>query len=144
MEESTQQHIVYEDALITIHMQNKDSDQEVVQQYPGKIAVGTGLGYWIGEQEPGNAYRFYALTHLPSGYKFPVGFLHDEEVARRIIERIAPLMNWDRPLEQLYADPGFSEANQRFGEIVLEVLTAFYRLLPAAPTPHQSAVAWLN
>lgn len=71
--------------------------------YPGKELVGSGLGYWIGEDKP----TFYAPTHLLSGYKASGATFYSEKVCQQFIVELAELMNWNRPINALVADPAY-------------------------------------
>ncbi|SRR6266699_928816 len=111
----------YKDTIIRITTQDLTTDQPATKEYPGKEAVGTGIGYWIGEEEPPER-TFYALTHLPTGYRMFTDFIFSEQAVQLIIEKIAPLIDWNRPLEQLIADPGYKGVIAKVSQITADVI----------------------
>lgn len=91
------------------------------KETPGKIAPGTGLGYWLDEGNGEDVLSMYVLTHLSSGHRFPCPFFTDEKCIQQTIERIAPLINWDRPFIELVTDPGYPHATCEASNIFMEV-----------------------
>jgi hypothetical protein len=77
---------------------------------PGKKLGETGLGYWIAEPEDENDTEptFYAPTHIASGYRCSAAPFYSEEQCQKYLQELAPLMDWNRPREQLIADPAYS------------------------------------
>lgn len=80
--------------------------------YPGKELTGTGLGYCIashGEEQ------FFVPTHLLSSYAAGAPF-YSEEQCQKYLQELAPLMNWNQPLEQLAKDPAYQP--EKFNALV--------------------------
>jgi hypothetical protein len=83
---------------------------------PGKIAVGTGLGYRIIKHDEPE----YIIMHLQSGKRMPWTF-SDEKLAQEVLEAIAPLFNWDRTEKELTSDPEYMPTTKKANQLVLEI-----------------------
>jgi hypothetical protein len=92
--------------------------------WPGRKLGDTGLGYWIAgpEDEEDNGPTFYQPTHIPSGYAACSDRFYSEEQCQNYIKALAPLLNWNVPLEALVANPNYppKELTEIYHKYILE------------------------
>jgi hypothetical protein len=72
--------------------------------HPGKELVGPGLGYCIASQ---GKEAFFVPTHIQSGYAASAESFYSEEMCQKYLQELAPLMNWNQPLEALVKDSAY-------------------------------------
>lgn len=96
--------------------------------HQAKEAVGTGLGYVIyepGDDEP-DEIPFHAVTHMPSGSRLHRSPILHEQQAKRFVAALLPLLNWNRPTDELTADPEYKNAIMQVGKIYDQVDEKFW------------------
>lgn len=75
------------------------------RSYLGRELVGSGLGYVIASQNKETT--FFVPTHILSGYAASAESFYSEEMCQKYLQELAPLMNWNQPLEALAKDPAY-------------------------------------
>lgn len=99
-----------------------DGQIAVRKTYPGKIATGTGIGYWIAKRETGGDVTFYQPTHIQSGYSVCSYAFLDEQIAQTFIIQIEPLADWNRPIDAIVADPEYTHVIQKIKDITFDLV----------------------
>ncbi len=115
--------MMYTDAMIKFPTTTKKGNTKHLTE-KGKIAEGTGLGYWIADKE--EVSPFYAITHLPSGSRlFPEPF-YSEALTQKVIEAIAPICDFNQTPEQLEADFKNPDIVAKLAEALKQTIEDFY------------------
>lgn len=70
-------------------------------EVPALVAEGVGLAIHQEVHEDGLHEDAYAITHIVSGLRIG-GPLTSEDEAKRVLELIAPLLDWNRPADAVW------------------------------------------